>query len=285
MAVAALLYSGFDVLTKWLVVDFSPFQILFFRGAFAFLPWLAWAAREDQPRRVMVTTQPALQILRGVLGFAAVTCFALAFRSLPLAIAVAIAYSSPLYTTALARPLLGESVGATRWWVVALGFVGVLIVAQPGTGLMRAGTAWAIGGAVLYALASLTARRVGTVDRAPTTMFYSMLVYTILGAATLPLVWRQPELAQWAGLADIGIIGGIAQFFLLQAYRLAPASTVSPIEYTILAWSVIWGLLIWNELPDLPSMLGMLVIAAAGLALARHEQRQSRIAIGHGRHH
>ena len=278
MAVAALLYSGFDALTKWLVADFSPFQILFFRALFAFLPWMFWLAREPAPARVAATPRPGLQVLRGILGFAAVTCFALAFRVLPLAAAVAIAYSAPLYTTALARPLLGERVGATRWTVVLFGFAGVLLITRPGAGTAQAGAAWAVAGSFLYALTGLASRRLGESDRAPTTMLYSMTVYAVLGGALLPFVWQQPEPAQWIGFVAIGVVGGLAQFFLFQAYRHAPASTVAPFEYTILAWSLVWGLLVWQELPDAAAVSGMLVIATAGLALARREHRNHRTA-------
>ena len=276
MCLAAVFYSGFDALTKWLVADFSPFQILCFRGLFAFLPWFFWVAREPAPRRVTATDRRGLQILRGILGFCAVSCFAMAFRVLPLALAVAIAYSAPLFTTALARPVLGESVGLGRWGLVLFGFAGVLLITHPSSGTVPTGAAWALAGALCYAATSLATRSVGGGDRPTTTMFYSMTVYAVLGAATLPVVWRTPEPAQWLGLLAIGLIGGVAQFVLFKAYRLAPASTVSPFEYTILAWSVVWGLLIWHEVPDAASAGGMAVIAAAGLMLARSEHRAAR---------
>jgi len=274
MAAAAVLYSGFDALTKWLVVaSYSPFQILFFRAVFAFLPWALWVAREPVPAQVVRTSQPGLQILRGLLGFASVTCFALAFRVMPLAVAVAIAYSAPLYTTALARPLLGERVGVTRWIVVVVGFLGVLVMTRPSAGGLQAGAGWAIAGSLCYAFTSLATRRLGGANRAPTTMFYSMTVYAVLGAALLPFTWKTPDAAHWLGFAAIGLVGGTAQFLLFQAYRNAPASTVSPFEYTILAWSVVWGFMVWHETPDVTRVMGMLIIAVAGLALARHEHR------------
>ena len=276
MATAAMLYSGFDALTKWLVVIFSPFQILFFRALFAFLPWAVWVAREPVPTGIVSTPQPGLQLLRGVLGFAAVTCFALAFRTLPLAVAVAIIYSAPLSTTALARPLLGERVGRIRWTLVVFGFVGVLIITRPGDGALQAGSLWALAGSILYALASIATSRLGATDRAPTTMFYSLSVYALLGAVLLPYVWHTPTVAHWAGFVAVGFLGGSAQFLLFQAYRHAPAATVAPIEYTILAWSIVWGLLVWHEVPDPDAVLGMVVIVAAGLALARHAHRGRR---------
>lgn len=276
MAAAAVLYSSFDALTKWLVADYSPFEILFFRALFAFLPWALWVAREPFPVRVARTPEPGLQVLRAVLGFSSVTCFALAFRVLPLAVAVAIVYSAPLYTTALARPVLGELVGRTRWLAVVFGFVGVLVITRPSPTGLQAGAAWAVLGSILYAFTSLATRRLGSANRAPTTMFYSMTVYVLLGAMLLPFTWKTPDAAHWAGFVGIGIVGGTAQFLLFEAYRHAPAATVSPFEYTTLAWSVVWGFLVWQELPDADSVLGMLIIAAAGLALARYEHRLQR---------
>lgn len=272
IAIAAALYSVYDAAAKWLVADFAPVQIVFFRAVFALLPWLLWVMREAQPRRVAETARPGLQVLRGVLGFAAFVCFALAYRELPLAMAVAVIYSAPIFMTGLSGPLLGERVGAFRWGVVLAGFAGVLLIARPGPGMLDSGIGWALAGALLYGLSGLATRRLGAGDRATTTMLYSMGVYLVLAGGALPWAWQTPDGPAWAAFVLAGVVAGIAQFFLFQAYRHAPVATVSPFEYTILGWAIVWGALFWHELPDAVTIAGMAVVVAAGTALARHER-------------
>jgi len=271
---AAALYSMYDATAKWLVVTYSPVQIVFFRGLFAFIPWTAWVLRHREARHVARTHQPVLQFVRGGLGFAAFVCFTLAYRHLPLGTAVAIIYSAPIFMTALSGPLLRERVGAARWSLIGLGFVGVLVIARPTPGHLDAGVAWAVAGALIYGLSGIATRHLGHANRSTTTMLYSMLVYTVLGAALLPWTWHTPDTIAMLGFAGVGIVAGTAQFFLFQAYRHAPVSTVSPFEYTILGWALVWGLVFWDEVPAATSVLGMGIIVVAGALLTRYERRR-----------
>jgi len=223
---AAALYSLYDATAKWLVIDYSPVQIVFFRGLFAFIPWTAWVIRHREARQVAYTPQPVLQVIRGMLGFAAFACFALAYRHLPLGTAVAIIYSAPIFMTALSGPILRERVGAVRWSLIGLGFLGVLLIADPTPGHLDVGIAWAVAGALVYGLSGIATRHLGHGNRATTTMLYSMLVYTLLGGLLLPWIWHTPDTRALIGLIATGLVAGTAQFFLFQAYRHAPVSTV-----------------------------------------------------------
>jgi drug/metabolite transporter (DMT)-like permease len=270
---AAALYSVFDAIAKHLVAAYPAAQIVLFRALFGLVPWAVFVGAGHGLRATVATDQPGFQVLRGALGFAAVLCFVLAYRTMPLSDAVAIAYSSPILVTALSLPLLREPVSPQRWGAVLLGFVGILALTRPGSGLLDSGALWALAGAVLYALTGLVTRHLGAANRPPTTMFYSAVVYIVLGGATMPFVWTTPDGPALVGFVALGIVAGIAQYLLVHAYRLAPAATISPFEYTILAWAVVWSVLVWGHVPSGWSLAGMVIVVTAGVLIARSERR------------
>lgn len=272
---AAALYSVFDAIAKHLVADYPAVQIVLFRALFGLVPWAVFVGAGHGLRAAVTTEQPGFQVLRGALGFAALWCFVQAYRTMPLSDAVAIAYASPILVTALSFPLLREPVSARRWGAVLLGFVGILALTRPGAGLLESGALWALAGAFLYALTGLVTRHLGAANRPPTTMFYSAVVYIVLGGAAMPFVWTTPDGSALLGFVAIGVIAGLAQYLLVHAYRLAPAATVSPFEYTILAWAVVWSVLVWGHVPDGWRLAGMAIVVTAGVLIARGERRRA----------
>lgn len=267
---AALFYSVFDSLAKSLVSDYTALQVVFFRALFGLLPWLV-IARGVGYRTAVRTGQPAAQVLRGTLSFVALLCYVKAYASLPLAEAVSIAYSAPLFTTMIAIPLLGERVGLRRWSAIMVGFGGVLVLVQPGPDLLTSGALWALGGALLYATSAVVTRHLGAKNLSVTTMFYSVATYLVLGGLALPFVWAPPAAADLLRFAALGLVAGVAQYLLVQAYRLAPVAVVSPLEYTTMAWAVVFGILIWQETPAWSTALGIVVVVGSGLYILRRE--------------
>ena len=135
--IATLPFSIYGALTKRLAATYGPAQIIFFRGVFGFLP-IAFLVYQAGGLRSLRSKHPVLQLVRGVCGLASNVCFILAYRQMPLADAFAIAYAAPIFVTVLSIPLLSERVGLHRWSAVAVGFMGVLIVTQPGSGVFGA---------------------------------------------------------------------------------------------------------------------------------------------------
>jgi drug/metabolite transporter (DMT)-like permease len=279
MLAAVLLFSCMDALIKAASADYPTGQIVFFRNLFAFIP-VFYFLRQAGGIAVLRTRRPRDHILRGIVGVTAMGLVFTAFKLLPLAEAVALTLAGPIFLTALSVPLLGEKVGFRRWSAVIAGFIGILVMTRPGAGLFDPAAFFALGGAVFYALAMISIRWLSATEPAATTVFYFTLFATIVGALTLPFQWQTPDVDGFVILAGIGLIGGIAQMAMTQAFRLAPASIVAPFEYLALVFAVGLGYAFWDEVPDAFIIAGSAIVIASGLYILHREAVRGRTAAG-----
>lgn len=270
IVVAVFLLSLCDAMAKWLGhAGYQAFQIVFFRYLFGLLPVMVFVWRSGFGS--LRTRRPLVHALRAGLMFGALSTFFAGLRVLPLAEAVAITFTAPLFVTALSAPLLREPVGPRRWAAVLVGFVGTLVVLRPGTEAFRVESLLPLFSALCFALAMLMTRWMA---RSETNE--AMLTYSTLGAglACLPFlgfVWRPVEADHlWLFLA-IGILGGIGANFMISAYRHAPAAVIAPFDYTALLWTALLGWFLFQDRPDEMVWLGAAIIVAAGLYITRRE--------------
>jgi drug/metabolite transporter (DMT)-like permease len=247
-------------------------ETMFFRQAFAAMLILG-----------IVVTGPGLSSLRtqrfgahvrrtavGLVGM--ITTFG-AVLLLPLADATTLQFTVPIFGTLLGALILGEQVGIHRWAAVVVGFIGVLIVTQPGTGALPLGGA-AVGlvAAMFVALVAILLRQIGRTESALTTVFwFSALSIPPLGIA-YALNLQQHDALTWAILVGVGLIGGLAQLALTAAVRHAPVSTVIPMDYSSLFWGTLYGWLLFGTLPGWGTVLGAPIIVASGLYIVWREQ-------------
>ena len=192
---------------------------------------------------------------------------------MPLAEAIAVAFTAPLFVTALSGPLLGERVGPRRWLAVAAGFVGALVMLKPGTAAFRPDALFIVASAMAFSLAMLLTRRM-----AVTETNVAMFSYTTVGAglASLPLAlyfWQAPAAEHYGAFLFLGLLGSVAAYLVILAYRFAPAAVVAPFDYTALIWGAILGWLFWREQPQASALLGAAIIVAAGLYILYRESR------------
>lgn len=268
-----LLFSSYNALGKWLAADYSPWQIMFFRGLFGLVPFAAWALLRHGSG-VLRSRQPFMQVLRGLLGFGANLLFIYAYREMPLADTVAIGYAAPIFIVILSVPLLSEHVGIRRASAAVVGFVGVLMIVRPGAGVFSAGAIHALAGTLCYSLLVITTRHVGRHDSALCTVVYSSAIYALACALVLPGVWVTPRGLDGAFLVATGLLGGTGMLLFAQAYRHAEAAVLAPFDYTAMLWAVLFGFLIWGDLPGSMAIAGMAIIAGSGLFLMHHERMQ-----------
>lgn len=272
MLLSVALFSAMDGLIKWLGADYPTLQIVFFRSLFAFVPLGFFLARSGSLAALKTRSLPG-HILRAMVGLSAMSIFFYAFSKMPLANVIAIAFAAPLFVTALSVPLLGERVGPRRWTAIAVGFLGVLIMVRPDTGVFE-GVAWlALAGTVFYALAMIFVRRLSRTETSAAIVFYFTLACTLVSGAILPFVWVPPDALGWALLIAVGLIGGLAQLAVTSAFRLAEASVVAPFDYSAMLWTTMIGYVFWQELPGLHIWLGAAVVAGSGLYIAHREAR------------
>ncbi len=274
---AYLLFSLMDAMAKWLGgAGYSVMQIIFFRSLFGFLPVIP-VVRADGGWATLRTRRPLLHLVRSLAVMGAITSFFIGIRVMPLAEALTLAFTGPLFLTLLSIPLLGEKVGPHRLGAVVVGFCGVVIAMQPGAGTFRIEALYLVGSGFSFALASVLTRRLGRTDGNGAIIFYSTLGQFLPSALLLAWGWTTPAAWQdWALFVAMGLIGGVALQCMTLGFRYAPASLVAPFEYTALIWGTLMGWAIWNEFPGPHVWYGAALLVASGLYIAWREAVRSR---------
>jgi drug/metabolite transporter (DMT)-like permease len=269
---AIVSFSCLDASAKWLNQSLDPILTVWVRyiGSIVFVslfvnPWTTPG--------VTRTRRPWLQAGRSVLllGSTALNFFALQY--LQLTESVSIMFATPLLVALLAGPLLGEWAGPRRLAAIAVGFVGVLVVTRPGLGGLHPAAFLSLGGAVCYALYSITTRMLAGADSSATTMFYSGMAGVLLVTPLVPLVWSLPDAALgWMLMIVIGACGAFGHWLLILAHARAPAPVLAPFIYTQIVWMIILGFLVFGDLPDGWTLGGSAIVIASGLYLLHRER-------------
>ncbi len=264
-----------DAIAKLLTDRYDPIQIIFLRNLIA-VPMIVAAVIVLRGSHALRTRHPGLHALRGLLILLGAYLYFTSLRFLPLAEATALIFSAPIFITALSVPLLGEAVGWRRWGAVLLGFIGVVIVVQPGAAGFQLAALLPVAAAVLYSLFMISARWVGPTEGLWTMMLFVML-FPMLYAAPFALWAWVPVQAQdlWLFVA-IAIFGSLGITLIGQAFRLAPAAVVAPFDYTALVWATALGWLIWGDLLEFWTIVGALIIVASGIIIVLREAAQPR---------
>jgi drug/metabolite transporter (DMT)-like permease len=211
------------------------------------------------------------------LGLVAMALNFLAMTLLPLAEATSIGFTVPIFSTVLAAIVLGEPTGKWRWGAVAAGFVGVLLIVQPGSGeVPLAGASVALVAALLTAAVTIVIRRLGATERASTTVFWFAASSLVPLGLLMLHFGRSHDAGTWGILAGMALAGGLAQLTLTGALRLAPVALVMPMDYTSLLWATLLGVWLFNELPTSWVWIGAPVIILSGLVIVWREHRLAR---------
>ena len=215
-----------------------------------------------------------IQLVRSLLLFISTAFFVYALRYLELAVAMAIVFTTPIVVTALSVPFLGEKVGPRRWAAVAVGFVGALIIIQPG----GAGYHWAmllvVANMIMFSIYQILTRKIAADDSPETTITYTAMVGAVAAGLFFlvePGVWPI-SFWHWLPYFLLGVLGGFGQYFVVKAFQYSLASVVAPITYVQLVVSGLFGYLIFAEIPDLWTWIGSAVVVASGLYITYRER-------------
>jgi drug/metabolite transporter (DMT)-like permease len=274
MLTAMAVLACMDAISKYLAVRYAVPQILLVRFAI-FMAFALILARPKSLRSAYASKHPMLQLLRSLVITIEVGVFILAFRYLPLADTHAIAGIAPLLVTALAVPLLGETVGIRRWSAVGAGFIGLLIIIRPGFETMEPAYLIPVVGALLWSLYQILMRMVSD-DEASTSLLYMASVGFVIMAAIAPFYWIWPSGTDWFWMTALGIIGAAGHYILIQAFRLAPANLLQPFHYSVLIWATLIGFIVFGDFPDTWTIFGAAVIVISGI-YAIYRERLKRV--------
>jgi len=265
-----LVFSGLDATSKVLVADYSPVLITWGRyGAnlMLLLPFMLLAGP-----RPFATAGMGLQIGRGVAMGGSSVLFIAGLAQMAMPDATAVAFAAPLMVTALSIPFLGERVGIRRWSAVAVGFLGVMVIVQPGSSSFRPASLFPLASAACWAAGLIITRRIKTRDATLTTLLYTTLVAFLIMTAFLPWVW-QPLPPRALGLILVmGVLSSAGQYFLLLGYQRGPASLLAPFSYMQIITSTFWSAVLFGTWPGVATLIGAPIVVASGLYVLHRER-------------
>jgi len=265
-----------DALMKWLTPHYPIGELVFLRGTLALclIVGVAWLGGRTSQLRVRSWR---IQGLRGGVMMVSAMLFITGLRYLPLAEAVAIAFTGPLFITAMAAPLLGERVGWRRWTAVLVGFAGVLVMLRPGSASWTAAALLPLGASLGAAIRDIITRRASASEHSLATLAVSTAMVSLAGLSSLLVVdWWMPAPRDIGILAGAAVFLGSAHFLLIEAFRHAEAAMVAPFKYSSLLWGLVLGFAVWGEWPDGWALGGAVLVVASGLYIWWRERKVAR---------
>jgi drug/metabolite transporter (DMT)-like permease len=268
--ISIFIFGVANALVKLASETYPVTQIVFFRCLFALIPALVLVATSGGMSSLR-THRFGEHFSRAIVQFMAMLCIFTAFRLMPLTDAVAITFASPLFMTVLSIPLLGERVGIHRWGAVLVGFGGIMLMVEPGPGILVSGAIFALANAFLGASVTIALRRMTVTESSAALVFYQIAITAGLSMLLLPFGWITPDWKDLGILAAIGICSGIGQYWWTQAFRNAPASVAAPFSYTSMIWAVLFDFLFWHAVPAVSLLGGAMIVVASGLYILYRE--------------
>lgn len=249
-------------------------EILFFRFAGS-LVLLSFVLRRSGGVSLLRTTQPLQHFVRTVCGMLSIGLYFLSIRSIPIADATAISFSAPLFVLVFAVPLLGEQVSIRQWFMVFLGFCGMLLIASPTGHHFGIGSIAAIGSAVFGAMVSIWLRRLSFRESVITiAVLYNTTGTLILLCWLLVTDWTLNWDVYLLAMICIGLLGGVQQYTLTTAYRLTRASVLAPIEYLLLILVGLIGWYFWSEVPSINGLFGAFIVVVSSIFATRYARKK-----------
>lgn len=262
-------------LFKWLMESYALTQVLAIRSLLMLVLIVAVVALRGELSRLR-PRHPGFVLARACIMLVAFAGYFNGLKQLPLADAVALGFGAPLFVALLSAPLLGERVGARGMTAVVAGFCGVVLMARPTGDASVVPALLVIGGSAMYALAMVMARRVAATESSVCMVFWTAALFALAGLPLSLPVWTAPPPADWLALLALAVTAALAHLLMTHSYRVAPVAVVAPFEYTALVWAVLFGYLVWGDLPQLRVLAGAAVVIGAGLYVLRAEMAAAR---------
>ncbi len=276
MLASTMLFGLMAITIRFASKSLSTFEIAFFRNAFGMLALLPLVLRNGST--TLRTRQLPRYLVRSAIGMGSMLCGFWAIGHLPLAQAVSLSYSTPLFATIAAMIWLGEKVHARRWTAVFVGFIGVLVVVRPGTDGFTAGSLVALLAAVLSSIVAIQIKQLSRIDSADTIVFYTYAFWVPMSLVPALFAWQWPQGTVWPWLVCTGIFGTGAQLLWTRALRLGDVSALTPIGFMQLPLVAVLSYFLFDEAINRWIVLGAAIIFIANAYIAHRESLLSRSA-------
>ena len=276
MIITTIVFASQDGLSKYLATEYNVYMVVMIRYWFfaAFVISMS-SRRSGGIKRVSKTKSPILQIFRSLILVAEMCITILAFTLLGLAETHAIFASYPLIIAMLSGPILGEYVGWRRWLAISVGFIGILIILNPGNGIFSPYALVPLAGAILFALYGLLTRYVGQYDNSSTSFFWTGVVGSIAMTVVGLNFWDPVSKSDWSIILLLSASGVVGHYLLIKCYEVAEASAVQPFAYLQLIWASMIGIIIFEEQITTNVLIGACIIVGAGLFTLWRERKVS----------
>lgn len=277
MALAMLLFGIMAVCIRLASEQLHAFEIAFFRNLFGFLVLVPLLVRHGPG--LLRTNKLGFYTVRCLVGMVSMLAGFWAIVNLPLAQAIALSYSSPLFVTIGAVLVLGEIVRARRWSAVIIGFLGVLVIVRPGSDAFTAGSLVALLAAVASASVAISIKFLSRTEHPDAIVIWTTLLWIPMSLAPALMVWEMPTGITWLWIVLAGVLGSTAHMCWTRALRLADASMLTPISFLQILVVAAAGWLLFDEALDRWTVLGAAIIFGSNVYIARREAKLARQAV------
>ena len=262
-------FSIMDIIVKW--SEHYPLgQVLFFRGFFGVIFYF-FIIPKERIKNFYFTRRAGLHFLRCLFGLIALISIFIALRELPLATVVSISFAAPIFTTIFSIFFLSEKVGFFRWLAVLIGFVGIIIITEPGFSSLNIYYIFPIIFCLGLSYVAIAIRQLSTTEPVWLISLNFSAAITFASFFTIPFGWVMPNFNDLILLSLIGLFGGVANLWLSQSYKFSEVSLVTPLKYLSLVFAIFFGYLIWDEIPTIKTLLGALLVVVSSLIIFRRE--------------
>tara|TARA_B100002052_G_scaffold119156_1_gene109648 strand:+ start:147 stop:995 length:849 start_codon:yes stop_codon:yes gene_type:complete len=269
MFISVCAFSLMDLVVKW-SNSYPLGEVLFFRGFVGAIVYFIIMPR-DRIKNFYHTQRPRLHLLRCIFGLIALLSIFTALRNLPLATVVSISFAAPIFTTILSIFFLSEKVGRYRWMAVIIGFIGVLIIAEPGFSSLNFYYVYPIIFCLGMAYVAISIRQLSKTEPVWLISLYFSLAITFASLFTIPFGWVMPSLRDFFILSLLGIFGGLANLWLSLSYKYSEVSLVTPLKYLALVFAILFGFFIWGEIPTVKTLSGAFLVILSSIIIFKRE--------------
>jgi len=269
MFISVCAFSLMDAIVKW--SDAYPVgQVLFFRGFCGMIPIFFLIPRERY-FDFYKTKRPLLHFKRCLAGLIAIVAIFIALRKLPLATVVSISFAAPIFTTILSIFFLKEKVGLYRWLAVFVGFIGIIIISEPGFSSLNLYYLYPIIFCLGLSYVAIAIRQLSSTEPVWLIGFYFSFSIMIISFFSFYQGWILPNLKDLFLLSMVGILGGLANLWLTQSYKLSEVTLVTPLKYLALVFGIVFGYLFWDEIPTIKTLMGASLVIVSSFIIFRRE--------------
>jgi len=262
-------FSVMDLIVKW-SENYPVGEVLFFRG-FCGMITIFFLIPRERYFNFYRTNRPFLHFKRCAAGLIAIVAIFIALRKLPLATVVSISFAAPIFTTIMSIFFLNEKVGLYRWLAVVVGFLGILIISEPGYSLLNIYYIYPIIFCLGLSYVAIAIRQLSSTEPVWLIGLYFSFSITIISLFTLPQGWILPNLKDFFLLSMVGILGGLANLWLTQSYKFSEVSLVTPLKYLALVFAIFFGYIFWNEIPSNKTLIGAMLVIISSVIIFRRE--------------